>query len=72
MIRFWNYGEEGGIDGRQHSLGSAKVLNQIEELGFDNVPTSFEEINCEAVWSRGFVNGHGEDVFFNLLLSELS
>ena len=28
--------------------------------------------NCKVVWSRGFVSGHGEDDFFNLLLSELS
>ena len=72
MINFGYQGEEGGIDGWQHSLGFVKVLNQIEEVGFDNVSASFEDFNCKAVWSGGFVNGHGEDDFFNLLLSELS
>jgi len=72
MIRFGDEGEEGSIDGRQHSLGSVEVLYQIEKVCFDDVSTSFEEFNCKVVWSRGFVSGHGEDDFFNLLLSELS
>ena len=49
-----------------------KVSYKNKKVSFNNGPTRLEEFNCKSVRFGGLVHGHGEDGFFNLLLSKLS
>ena len=61
--------EESGIHGRNNYLVVTRFFENIPYFMFKHILIGMEKIDCEAIWTRGFVLLHSLDGCFYLLKS---
>lgn len=63
-VLFGNKGNERGVEGFQDHFCTPGILNHIQNILFDNMPTRFKKIHIETIWPWCFSILH---IFENLV-----